>query len=68
MASKTQEAKIVVDHLPKTYLQKNNWNKNKVLQQENDFLKRVRSINRKQITKQLKNQQERKKMNLLIEP
>ena len=31
--------------------------KNKVLQQENDFLKRVRSINRKQITKQLKNKQ-----------
>lgn len=57
MASKTQEAKIVVDHLPKTYLQKNNWNKNKVLQQENDFLKRVRSINRKQVTKQLKNKQ-----------
>lgn len=57
MASKTQEAKIVVDHLPKIYLQKNNWNKNKVLQQENDFLKRVRSINRKQITKQLKNKQ-----------
>lgn len=31
--------------------------KNRVLQQENDFLKRVRSINRKQITKQLKNKQ-----------
>lgn len=60
MASKTQEAKIVVDHLPKIYLQKNNWNKNKVLQQENDFLKRVRSINRKQITKQLKKNSKRK--------
>ena len=31
--------------------------KNEVLQQENDFLKRVRFINRKQITKQLKNKQ-----------
>ncbi len=31
--------------------------KNKVLQQENDFLKRVRFINRKQITKQSKNKQ-----------
>ena len=31
--------------------------KNKVLQQENDFLKRVRFINRKQISKQSKNKQ-----------
>ena len=31
--------------------------KNKVLQQENDFLKRVRFINRKQITKKSKNKQ-----------
>lgn len=31
--------------------------KNEVLQQENDFLKRVRFINRKQITKQSKNKQ-----------
>lgn len=31
--------------------------KNKILQQENDFLKRVRFINRKQIAKQLKNKQ-----------
>lgn len=31
--------------------------KNKVLQQENDFLKRVRFINRKQIVKQSKNKQ-----------
>ena len=31
--------------------------KNKVLQQENDFLKRVRFINRKQIAKQSKNKQ-----------
>ena len=31
--------------------------KNKILQQENDFLKRVRFINRKQITKQSKNKQ-----------
>ena len=30
---------------------------NKVLQQENDFLKRVRFINRKQISKQSKNKQ-----------
>ena len=32
-------------------------NKNEVLQQENDFLKRVRFINRKQISKQSKNKQ-----------
>ena len=31
--------------------------KNEVLQQENDFLKRVRFINRKQISKQSKNKQ-----------
>ena len=31
--------------------------KNEVLQQENDFLKRVRFINRKQITKKSKNKQ-----------
>ena len=31
--------------------------KNKILQQENDFLKRVRFINRKQIAKQSKNNQ-----------
>ena len=31
--------------------------KNKILQQENDFLKRVRFINRKQIAKQSKNKQ-----------
>ena len=31
--------------------------KNEVLQQENDFLKRVRFINRKQIAKQVKNKQ-----------
>ena len=31
--------------------------KNEILQQENDFLKRVRFINRKQIAKQVKNKQ-----------
>ena len=31
--------------------------KNEILQQENDFLKRVRFINRKQIAKQSKNKQ-----------
>ena len=41
--------------------------KNMVLQQENDFLKRVRFINKKQIVKQSKNKQREKNMNLLIE-
>ena len=40
--------------------------KNEVLQQENDFLKRVRFINRKQITKKSKNKQWEKNMGLLI--
>ena len=40
--------------------------KNEVLQQENDFLKRVRFINRKQITKKSKNKQKEKNMGLLI--
>ena len=40
--------------------------KNEVLQQENDFLKRVRFINRKQITKKSKNKQQEKNMGLLI--
>ena len=40
--------------------------KNEILQQENDFLKRVRFINRKQIAKQSKNKQQEKNMNLLI--
>ncbi|MDO4465929.1 MAG: hypothetical protein Q4C49_02850 [Bacillota bacterium] len=33
---------------------------NKILQQENDFLKRVMSINRKQISKQTKVNQQKK--------
>ena len=41
--------------------------KNEIFQQENDFLKRVRFINRKQIAKQSKNKQQEKNMNLLIE-
>lgn len=37
--------------------------KNNVLQQENDFLKRVRSINRQQILKQRKKEQPKKSSN-----